>query len=146
MPISISADLGKSWSYKPSPFPPISACQRLVLLRLREGSLLLVSYTGPRDNTKEMRFYDHQGRGMFAALSDDDGKAWPVRKLLTPGDGMFEVGPYFGAKVKRPPHVKTTPTEAEREGYLAATQSPDGVIHLISSRLYYRFNLAWLTA
>ncbi len=39
-----------------------------------------------------------------------------------------------------------TPTEAEHEGYLAATQSPDGVIHLISSRLYYRFNLAWLTA
>ncbi|MBM3493037.1 MAG: hypothetical protein FJX72_01750 [Armatimonadetes bacterium] len=29
-------------------------------------------------------------------------------------------------------------------GYLAATQTPDGVIHLISSRLHYRFNLGWL--
>ena len=29
-------------------------------------------------------------------------------------------------------------------GYLAITQTPDGVIHLISSRLHYRFNLAWL--
>lgn len=33
---------------------------------------------------------------------------------------------------------------AELEGYLAVTQSPDGVIQLVSSRLYYRFNLAWL--
>ena len=35
-------------------------------------------------------------------------------------------------------------THAEPKGYLAATQSPDGNIHLISSKLYYRFNLAWL--
>jgi hypothetical protein len=27
-----------------------------------------------------------------------------------------------------------------------ATQTPDGAIHLISSRLHYRFNLPWLTA
>jgi sulfatase modifying factor 1 len=44
------------------------------------------------------------------------------------------------------PVVKTTPTQAENEGYLAATQTPDGVIHLISSRLPYRFNLASLVA
>ena len=35
-------------------------------------------------------------------------------------------------------------THAEPAGYLAATQTPDGIIHLISSRLHYRFNLAWL--
>jgi hypothetical protein len=35
-------------------------------------------------------------------------------------------------------------THAESAGYLAATQTPDGVVHLISSRLHYRFNLAWL--
>ena len=35
-------------------------------------------------------------------------------------------------------------THAETAGYLAATQTPDGIIHLISSRLHYRFNLAWL--
>jgi hypothetical protein len=33
---------------------------------------------------------------------------------------------------------------AEHGGHLAATQTPDGVIHLISSRLHYRLNLAWL--
>jgi len=146
MPQSLSEDQGRTWQYTASAFPAIGSAQRLVLLRLREGPLVLVSYTGPRDDTKEMRFNDHKGRGMFAAVSDDEGQTWPVRKLLTPGEGIFEVGPYFGAKVKRPPYVKTTPTEAEREGYLAATQSPDGLIHLVSSRLYYRFNLAWLTA
>ena len=38
------------------------------------------------------------------------------------------------------------PTRVEHAGYLAATQSPDNVIHLFSSRLHYRFNLTWLTA
>jgi hypothetical protein len=35
-------------------------------------------------------------------------------------------------------------THAEPAGYLAAVQAPDGMIHLISSHLHYRFNLAWL--
>ena len=35
-------------------------------------------------------------------------------------------------------------THAEPRGYLCATQTPDGIIHLLSSRLHYRFNLAWL--
>ena len=35
-------------------------------------------------------------------------------------------------------------TNAERKGYLASTQTPNGLIHLISSRQYYVFNLAWL--
>lgn len=35
-------------------------------------------------------------------------------------------------------------THAQPAGYLAATQTPDGIIHLISSRLHFRFNLAWV--
>ena len=35
-------------------------------------------------------------------------------------------------------------THAEPKGYLACTQSPDGIIHLLSSRVHYRFNLAWI--
>ena len=35
-------------------------------------------------------------------------------------------------------------THAEPKGYLACTQAPDGTIHLLSSRVHYRFNLAWL--
>lgn len=33
---------------------------------------------------------------------------------------------------------------AEPRGYLAGTQTPDNVVHILSSRLHYRFNLAWL--
>ena len=33
---------------------------------------------------------------------------------------------------------------AEPRGYLAGTQTPDNMIHLITSRFYYKFNLAWV--
>lgn len=35
-------------------------------------------------------------------------------------------------------------THAEPRGYLAGTQSPDGMIHILSSRMHYRFNLKWI--
>lgn len=147
MPMSISDDLGKTWTYHPSPFPPISSGQRLVLLRLREGPLLVVSFTtGNRlqPTSNGMLVTDQHGKrflgyGMYAAVSFDDGETWPVRKLLTPGQGTFDGGAHTG-------QFHATPTRAEHAGYLAATQSPDGVIHLISSRLHYRFNLPWLKA
>jgi hypothetical protein len=37
-------------------------------------------------------------------------------------------------------------TRAEHNGYLAAIQSRDGRIQLISSRNHYVFNLTWLKA
>ncbi len=149
MPMSLSCDMGRTWTYRASTFPPIGAAQRLVLMRLHEGPLLFVSFTGLRSGDGAMTFLDEsgadfQGVGLFAALSHDEGVTWPVRRLLTPGERRYEVGPYFGAALRRPPVIETTSVRAEVEGYLAATQSPDGVIHLVSSRLHYRFNLAWL--
>ncbi len=154
MPVSISADDGASWDYAAGAFPPIGAGQRLTLKRLREGPLLLVSFTGQRrrgDNPwgNGMTF-DHadggtyEGYGLFAALSFDDGESWPVRRLLTPGQGVY---PGLGGDGGRIPGTpwEATPRHAEPAGYLAATQTPDGIIHLVSSRLYYRFNLQWLT-
>ena len=35
-------------------------------------------------------------------------------------------------------------THAEPKGYLACAQTPDGMIHLLSSRVHYRFNLRWI--
>jgi len=147
MPMSISADLGQTWTYKSSPFPPIGGGQRLVLKQLAEGPLLFVSFTSgnrsrPEDNG--LLFVDQNGNefighGLYACVSFDRGKTWPVRKLLTPGQGQFNGGAWTGEFV-------ATPTRAEHAGYLAVTQTPDGVVHLISSRLHYRFNLAWLTA
>ena len=37
-----------------------------------------------------------------------------------------------------------TQTQAEPLGYLAATQTPDNTIHLISSNIHYRFNMEWI--
>ena len=143
MPISVSADMGKSWTYFASEFPVIGSGQRLVLMRLREGVLLFISFTnnGTKDRSG-WTFSNADGRafegvGMYAALSYDEGKTWPVRKLLTPGKGVFDGGAWTR-------QFEATPNRAEHAGYLAATQTPDGIIHLISSRLHYRFNLKWL--
>lgn len=145
MPQSESADQGRTWHYTASPFPPIAGGQRLVLRRLREGPLLLVSFAhGDRNNpeAKSITVTDDAGQpfegyGMFAALSFDEAKTWSIRRLLTPGSGTFDGGAWTGT-------FTATPTRAEHAGYLAATQSPDGTIHLLSSRLHYRFNYAWL--
>ncbi len=147
MPASLSNDKGRTWTYRPTPFPPINGGQRLVLMRLREGPLLLASFTDParsssRDAGTGMAFTAPDGKtftgfGLYGALSFDEGETWPVRRLLTPGTGTFDGAGWTRA-------FEATPAKAEPLGYLAATQSPDNVIHLISSGLHYRFNLAWL--
>jgi hypothetical protein len=145
MPMSVSHDGGTTWSYFDSPWPPLAGGQRLVLMRLREGPLLLVSFTDP-SSTKApegMAFTDKEGHtttgyGMFAAVSYDDGATWPVKRLITDGITRdLDGGGWTGKFTMDGEH-------AEPRGYLAATESPDGMVHLLSSRLYYRFNLAWL--
>lgn len=147
MPISLSTDMGKTWHYQASEFPPIDGGQRLVLMRLNEGPLLLVSFTDHPQRTPEaergMEFTDaeghtYKGYGMYAAVSYDEGKTWPVKRLLTDGVERFLDG---GAWTKT---FIMDATHAEPRGYLAGTQSPDNTIHIVSSRLHYRFNLAWL--
>jgi len=123
MPCSISPDGGYTWIYSPTDFPPIGSGQRLVLKRLQEGPLMLCSF-GPD--------------GLYVALSYDEGVNWPVKKLLTDGKTrVLDGGAWTGT-------FTLDATHAEPKGYLACTQSPDGVIHLLSSRVHYRFNLAWI--
>jgi len=78
------------------------------------------------------------GSGLFAAASYDGGKTWPVRRLVTDGLPPHTVEAMDGRK------FTMSRTTAEPMGYLAGVQSPDGIIHLISSKQYYAFNLAWL--
>ena len=149
IPMSISHDMGRTWSYKPSEFTPIDGGQRLVLRRLNEGPLLLVAFTDHPERTPDadrgMIFSRHDGsyyvgRGLFAALSYDEGKTWPVRRLITDGtERLLDGGAWTGLFLM-------SESTAEPKGYLAATQTPDGVIHILSSRLHYRFNLPWLEA
>lgn len=147
MPLSISSDRGRTWTYHASPFPPIDGGQRLVLLRLREGPIMLVSFTDHPQRTPEddrgMLFTrrdgsQYRGYGMYVALSYDEGKTWPVLRLLTDGKERFlDGGAWTG-------FFEADPTHSEPRGYLCGTQSPDGMIHILSSRLHYRFNLAWI--
>lgn len=145
MPRSLSDDMGRTWRYSTSDFPPISGGQRLVLLRLREGPLLLVSFTDSSQvqEPEGLLLSDGEGGelrgyGMFAALSNDEGESWQVKRLMScGGEQRLEGGAWTGG-------FTMDATHAEPKGYLAATQTPDGVIHLISSRIHYRFNLAWL--
>lgn len=145
MPLSLSDNMGTTWSYSASPFPPIGAGQRAVLMRLREGPLLAVSFTDKdpakaegllvRDERKdERRLY-----GMFTALSYDEGKTWAdIKPVVADGPPRkLDGGGWTGEFTMDAAH-------AEPKGDLAATQTPDGMIHLVSSGLYYRFNFAWL--
>ena len=121
--MSVSTDKGKNWNYSITEWPLIGSGQRQVLLRLTEGPILFASFGS---------------NGMFLTLSEDEGKTWSTPKLLTDGKTRtLDGGAFTGTFIM-------SATQAEPKGYFAGTQTPDGTIHLISSRIHYRFNLAWI--
>jgi formylglycine-generating enzyme required for sulfatase activity len=132
MPASYSSDLGETWRWEVSEFPVVSNVQRPAMLRLQEGPILLCSFTDqwrtPFKERQGMTFTSttgtYTGYGLYVAVSYDEGKTWPERRLLA-ADG------------------KTT---ADGYGYLAATQTRDGRIQLVTSKDHYVFNLAWIKA
>ncbi len=131
MPVNYSSDLGETWQWDVSEFPVVSSVQKPVMLRLKEGPIVLCSFTDQwREwkNRKGLLFKstgsDYVGYGLFAAVSYDEGKTWRDRRLLAP-------------------EGKNT---ADGYGYLASTQTRDGRIHLITSKDHYVFNIAWITA
>jgi hypothetical protein len=144
-PVSYSSDRGKTWQWGMSEFPVVSSAQKSVLLRLKEGPLLFCSFTDQwRDwrNRKGLVFKstggDYTGYGLFAAVSYDEGKTWPDRRLITPG------GPERKWISKERTPFLISDTLAEPVSYLSATQSRDGNIQLLTSRNHYVFNLEWI--
>ena len=145
MPKSISADMGKTWTVAASPFQPVRSMQRAVLLRLREGPLLFISFCGAatQPGQQDMLITDASGKqrpvaGLYAALSFDEGETWPTRRLVS------DDGPPREVETTDRRTFTMSKSSAETFGYLAATQAANGVIHLISSKNHYAFNLAWL--
>ena len=145
MPVSYSSDRGKTWQWGMSEFPVVSSAQKHVLMRLKEGPLLLCSFTDQWRNWKDRKGLvfksnngDFTGYGLFAAVSYDEGKTWPDRRLITPG------GPERKWISKERTPFLISDTLAEPVSYLTATQSRDGNIQLLSSRNHYVFNLAWV--
>jgi formylglycine-generating enzyme len=146
-PASYSSDRGKTWTHEATEFPAISSVQRQVLIRLEEGALLFCSFTdlsanarNPKGMTFKSKSGEFNGAGLFAAVSFDDGKTWPHKRLITPGGQERTVNGIDRGQ------FKLSDTRAEPQGYLAAIQSRDGRIQLISSKNHYVFNLAWLKA
>lgn len=139
MPKSVSADRGKTWEYSASPFPPLGGGQRAVMIRLAEGPILLCSFA------KEIAFTDstgvqRSGSGLFAALSQDEGETWQVQRLIT--DEVAQRRKMDGGGNTR--EFVMARDSAEPRGYLSIHQAANGVIHLISSKLHYAFNLRWV--
>lgn len=144
-PVSFTGDLGKTWTYEASEFPAISIVQRAAMIRLQDGGILLCSFTDQwRDwqKRKGMTFKHAHGEftgfGMFAAVSYDEGKTWPHRRLITTAANPRTVN-----TIDRVEFTMSS-TMAEPLGYLALTQARDGRIHLITSKNHYLFNTAWL--
>ncbi len=143
MPKSVSDNMGKTWTCSASPFPPISGGQRLVLLRLKEGPIFFASFFGSRREAKYMPITDASGKerlvtGLFGALSFDEGETWPCIRLISDDGQGREVETMDGRL------FTMGFSSAEPGGYMSVCQAADGIIHLISSRQHYVFNLAWL--
>lgn len=144
-PASLSSDGGLTWTHEPTEFPAISSVQRQVIMRLREGPLLFCSFTDLSANARKPTGMDFpckggtlHGAGLFAALSLDEGKTWSHKRLVTPGGQPHTIN---GIDRNQ---FQLSGISAEHNGYLAATQTRDGRIQLISSKNHYVFNLAWL--
>ncbi|MHC4483551.1 MAG: SUMF1/EgtB/PvdO family nonheme iron enzyme, partial [Planctomycetota bacterium] len=122
MPMSISSDLGESWTYSASQFPRIGGKQKAVLLKLRQGPLFFASFADLGTGIVDASGTKRKIRGLFAALSQDEGKTWINKRLIT-DDG--------------PPHpVETTAgglclmssRNGEFRGYMSAIQATNDLI------------------
>lgn len=138
MPMSISSDKGAKWTYSASPFQPISGGQRLVLRRLQEGPLFMASFANDPETITDASGAQRTIRGLYAALSYDEGATWTVKRAITDDGPGREVETMDGK-----PFTMSW-DNAEPRSYLAMWQAKNGVIHLIGSRQHYAFNYRWL--
>lgn len=139
MPRSVSSDGGKSWRYSTSGLQPHGGGQRVVLKRLKEGGLFHAGFANEPITVIDEAGVERRVQGLFAALSYDDGETWPVKRLVT--DDQPDRAVDGGAHTKL---FTLGPETAEPKGYLACVQTPDNVIHLISSKNHYAFNKKWI--
>jgi formylglycine-generating enzyme len=132
-PLSRSKDGGKTWTYQASSFEPLGSHQRTRIMRLNEGPLLALWYTDTTGKSKdqmegiEVQGADgrtHTGYGLYASLSFDEGKSWVSPKII--------------------PLNASDPLTGTRSGYITAVQTPDNMIHIANSHLYWCFNMAWI--
>jgi formylglycine-generating enzyme required for sulfatase activity len=138
MPVCYSSDGGRTWEKTPSPFPGVDGGQRLVLMRLKEGPLLLASLANRGLIITDSSGTKREVRGLYAALSEDGGRTWPYVRLLT------DDGPGRDGECTNGGKYALSASSSTYRGYCAGCQGRNGVIHIISSFEHFAFNLAWL--
>ncbi|MHC4214310.1 MAG: SUMF1/EgtB/PvdO family nonheme iron enzyme, partial [Planctomycetota bacterium] len=127
MPKSISTDNGKTFTSTASQFPHVDGGQRLVLLRLKEGPLCFASLADKGIMITDSSGRQREVRGLFTALSEDGGKTWPYKRLVT------DDGPGRSVETTSGGRFLMNERNAEHKGYFSSCQGLDGVIHLSSS-------------
>lgn len=141
MPRSYSADQGKTWTpMEKTPFAALGSNQRPAILRLKSGRLF---FAGDYQDIKMMDFPPPQNitdRGAYVALSDDEGKTWTIKRLALAPEHNDWSGKIL--KGKKPQQSFGT------LGYCGATQSANGLIHLMTSKgnpsMHFALNEAWI--
>ncbi len=141
MPRCFSSDFGQTWTpAEKTPFAALGSNQRPKILRLASGKLF---FAGDFQNIRMFTSpppEDIKERGSYVALSDDEGKTWKIKKLAlaTPHNGWRGVEQHTG----KPQHGFGT------LGYCDAVQTPDGLIHLMTSKgspsMHFAMNEAWI--
>ena len=152
-PKSISTDGGKTWTRTASDFPSIRSGQRMAFVPLYYSTqlpkigdnypILFVSFANNGILAKDGEGKQNQVNGLFAAVSFDQGKTWPAayRKVISNLKGdeklAIEIAPWQRKNT-------LTKIQGQEEGYMSATQTPDGLIYLTDGKIVYSFNLAWI--
>lgn len=143
MPVVRSYDGGRTWSEaEKTPFRSLRVNQRPVVLRLQSGRLFFAS------DFQDSRFRGLQEglteTGAFVALSEDEGKTWHMKRL----DLAL---PHESTQIENIKRNWGDPNDFHdfgTIGYAAATQSPNGVIHLLTSMnhpsQHFEMNEAWI--
>jgi len=152
-PQSVSVDGGHSWTRMPSEFPSIRSGQRFAMLRLHySGNDTDVTHRGPLVlagfANDSLRARNGEGKieyinGLYAAISFDEGKSWPekYRRVISNQKGTEKLELTIA-----PWQRKNTLTRknGQEDGYMAVTQTPDGMIYLTDGKIVYTFNLEWI--
>jgi len=152
LPKSLSSDHGRTFTYHKTEFRGIGTVMRLALIRLEHSNLdldpkalgrkpiLLVSIAPDGMPGKDANGNDATIHGTYAAVSWDEGETWPLKRVMSDlrrGSEKYMAGPWNK-------EITLDATHGQDKSYWATTQTPDGIVHLSDSRLYYAFNLAWL--
>lgn len=129
-PQNMSSNWGASWSSSTaSPFPPLGSAQRPSMIRLSDGNLFFVSDAYLHKAEKAPPAGWKNGNGCFVAISTNNGNTWLIKTL----------------PVQLPNHERGTNGTL---GYVTARQSPNGVIHVLTTEsqpcLHYEMNEAWI--